>query len=117
MLSVGVFRLPLKTHAKIISLGWKMFTVHITNTVQCFSLLVSAVFMCPSVFNWLCSGGLQALLSDGMQSLMQGSAGSDSFVNWVLCAAFGPFPLVTAITAAVMFIVVMDLLEGRYALP
>jgi hypothetical protein len=117
IMSVGAFNLPLKTHAKIISLGWKMFTVHITNTVQCFSLLVSAAIMIPTVIDWLLSGGVLALLDGGVQSLVNSGAGSDSFLRWVMCAAFGPFAPVSFITACVMFVVVMDLLEGRYALP
>jgi hypothetical protein len=117
--AVGAFKLPLRTHTQIISLGWKMFTVHITNTIQAFSLLVSFIVMIPTAVSWILSGGLHALVSQGLSAVAFGSdgSGSVSLTNRALCAAFGPMAPVSLIASSVLFTVVLDVLEGRYALP
>jgi len=118
MRTVG-FKLPLTTHWQIISLGWRMFTVHIFNTVHAFSLMCTATLMLPSFLSWIWSGAFLAMFYEGIaQGILNGIGTQFSgFVGWALCAGLGPVPPATFLTASTIFLVVLDLVEGRYALP
>lgn len=118
MRAVGPFRLPLTTHMQIISLGWRMFTVHIINTVQACSLMIAAIVMLPSVVGWLWSGGLHSLFNEGVHEAMSGGLGSQlgNAVGWALAAA-SPLTPATILCACTIVMVVLDLVEGRYSLP
>merc|ERR1719161_1674960 len=101
---------------QIISLGWRMFTVHIINTVQACSLMIAAIVMLPSVVGWLWSGGLHSLFNEGVHEAMSGGLGSQlgNAVGWALAAA-SPLTPATILCACTIVMVVLDLVEGRYS--
>jgi len=117
ILGEGFWRLPLRTHAGILSLAWKMHTVHIMNNAQAFSFVAAAVASLPALFSWLFSGGL-VVLTRGI--LTHGPAffsGGESFgmIKWALIGIFGPAPPIGLIVSYATYTVINDLLDGRYA--
>eukprot|EP00403_Amphidinium_massartii_P032875 CAMPEP_0178438438 /NCGR_PEP_ID=MMETSP0689_2-20121128/35592_1 /TAXON_ID=160604 /ORGANISM="Amphidinium massartii, Strain CS-259" /LENGTH=634 /DNA_ID=CAMNT_0020060839 /DNA_START=270 /DNA_END=2174 /DNA_ORIENTATION=+ len=124
--ATGIFRIPFRTHIGILCIAWKMTTVHIINTVQAFSLIVAGIVALPELITWIVAGGpasaYQAVAS--ASGLLGGEIGgvapdaltfsSLEFGKKALFCAFGPVPPVAFLSAATIYIVVRDLLEGRY---
>lgn len=116
LLAHGPWRLPVATHAKILSIAWKMHTVHVTNAVQAFSLVLGLLVGVPKVLAWLLSGGPAALAAAASSQGLLGAVGIQSFQSfqWALLAAFGPAAPVMVLCGSVSFFVVRDTLNGRY---
>lgn len=113
----GFAQVPWKTHAGIFSIFMKMHTVHITNTVQAFSLIVATLMLIPHVLQWLYAGGLVAFLGDLAGRGLLGALGEQMSLDLATRAlffAFGPVPPVAILSGATIFMVVLDVLEGRY---
>jgi len=110
MMAVGPMNLPLSTHIGILAIAQKMVTVHIINNVQACALVLTVVISVPPLLSWVwASGGL----FEAAQSSLRGTSFFGA-TQWALVAAFGPAPPVGIISAATIFIVCRDVVEGRY---
>lgn len=116
LLAAGITRIPATTHLQIWSIVSKMYTVHITNAVQAFSLMLGIAVGVPKILAWVAGGGLTSCASVAMSKGFFAAAGIGSFetMQWTLVAAFGPAAPVMFICACVSFFVVRDTLNGRY---
>jgi len=116
VLATGFWRLPLRTHAGILSLAWKMHTVHIMNNAQAFSFVAAAATSLPALFTWLYAGGFGALLQDLTVRGLAVFASGESFgmVKWAMIGIFGPAPPIGLLVSYATYTVINDLLEGRY---
>jgi hypothetical protein len=112
----GFSRLPIRTHAGILSLAWKMFTVHILNNTHAFAFVAAAVVSLPSLLSWVYGGGLLILLQDVMSRGLAAFASGESWsmVKWALIAIFGPTPPIGLLVSYATYTVINDLHEGRY---
>lgn len=112
--SVGPRRLSVRSHAQVLAVMWKMHTVHIANSVQAFSLVMTGLLVLPDVLRWLWSLGLAGVLTQTVQAAESGSSSALGLARGFLFLAFGPLPPVAMLSAATIFIVVRDTIEGRY---
>jgi len=117
--AVGFFKLPLRTHTGILSIAWKMTTVHIVNTVQAVSLIISLGVAIYGFCVWLFSEGFHGILQEGLVQAVTAvmTSSTTSIVRSAAAAALGPLAPVGILTSATIFLVLIDLLEGRYKLP
>merc|ERR1712048_798062 len=76
ILAVGAFRLPLRTHMGILGIALKMTTVHIVNTVQAVSMLITMGMAVQGIISWLFSEGFNAILTNGLQQAVMEAATS-----------------------------------------
>lgn len=113
--AVGVFNLPWSTHYGIFAIISKMHNVHIMNTVQALSLVLFILATVPKVAYWLLAGGFEIIINGGIMTYLWSPEGSSTF--YVLLGCLGPVPVVMTLTNYTIFIVLLDLLEGRYGLP
>merc|ERR1711953_331766 len=74
--AVGAFRLPLRTHTGILSIAWKMTTVHIINTVQAVSLIISVGVAVYGLIAWFVSEGFHGILHDGLEHAVAAAVAS-----------------------------------------
>jgi hypothetical protein len=120
LLRVSLWRMPFKTHWNIIAIAWKMLTVHIINTVQAFSLLCSFAILASNVVSCLVVGGGYGELLDqainlnphGLLSFAFGQQSEQG--TWAIFATFGTLPPLGMLTTVTMYVVIKDLMEGRY---
>merc|ERR1719203_2725347 len=95
--------------------------IHIINNVQAVSLLISAVFAALGVLAKLWSVGIigciLALVEDGIAGVGATGLSAYELAKWGLFATFGPAPPVGFISAAAIYVVVRDAIEGRYTKP
>jgi hypothetical protein len=119
VMDTGFWRLPIRTHAGILSLAWKMHTVHIMNNAQAFSFVAAFATSLPSLLCWLYAGGLIALIQDVLTHGFAVFASGESFslVKWALIGIFGPAPPIGLLVSYATYSVINDLLDGRYTLP
>jgi len=119
VIDAGFWRLPFRTHCGILSLAWKMHTVHIMNNVQAFSFVAAFVASLPSLVSWLYAGGPIALIQDVLANGFVVFAGGESFsmVKWALIGILGPAPPIGLLVSYATYTVINDLLDGRYATP
>lgn len=110
----GASRLPVRTHAAVMSIIGKLVTLHIINSVQAFALLVSILLLVLEAAAWAWAGGLASLLAS---TATEGILGAVSLqlggLKWALFAIFGPIPPVGWFMMATTYSVVRDTLEGR----
>jgi len=127
VMATGLFHIPFRTHVGILCIAWKMTTVHIINTVQAFSLIVAGMLSLPELLSWILDGGAASAVHAAAGALGIWGSGTDAgqdalsfgsleFGKKALFCAFGPVPPVAFLSAATIYIVVRDLLEGRYYL-
>lgn len=120
MRHVGIFKLPLRTHGSIGSIIWKMTTVHITNSVQAFALVCTAVLALQASLKWVMAGGVQTLMTlaakVGFFSRCVSSF-NDVFGSngQALGLTFGCLPPIGLLTTITMYVVIKDVMEGRYS--
>jgi len=117
MRHTGVFKLPWRTHLHICSIAVKMHTLHITATAQSFALVLAAtISILPAAVSWAASGGLLTFLQQGVGVASQISTGFGALdvAQQALAASFGNISIVAMFYSATSFIVVLDLIEGRY---
>jgi hypothetical protein len=120
--ATGFFELPFRTHCAIISIVVKMHTLHITSTAQCFSLIMAAATRLIPVVLRILSGGIFAFLRtsvagvgvSGISALVSGSWDAMNFAQQALAASMGQVTGVSFLYTATCFIVIKDLIEGRY---
>lgn len=103
----------------IICMMLNMFTTHIINGAQAFSVMFGAILIIPALVSWLMSGQLIAyatnLATNGVMSSFVGSASSFQGALKVLFIAFGPLPPVAFVSACTNYIAVKDMLQGVYS--
>lgn len=113
----GVSELPVQTHAAVWSILLKMQTLHITSTCQCFALIIAtATSVGPGIVRWVLAGGIWELMASS-QSLMASASdgwGALGLAEQALAASFGQISGVVLFYSAIVYIVMMDLFEGRY---
>lgn len=113
----GVWKLPLRTHAKVLGIASKMGTVHIVNQVQALALIVASLLLIPGAFSWVCYGGLSSVMdmaaTTGYPSAIWTAAGGLGGLLKYVLAIFGPIPPMGLLMTATTTLVVMDVLEGR----
>merc|ERR1711865_146134 len=94
-----------------------MQTLHITSTCQCFALLIAtATSVGPGIVRWVLSGGILELMTSS-QSLMASASdgwGALGLAQQALAASFGQISGVVLFYSAIVYIVMIDLFEGRY---
>lgn len=114
--TTGIFQIPARTHARIAGLAWKMCTVHITNAVQAFALVLVMGITAVDVVLWLYGGGLYTLYNDLAALGFAGVIGSQSFnmIKWAMLGIYGPLPPIAVLTSTTIFVLLRDTLEGRY---
>lgn len=114
---VGICELPMQTHAAIWSILLKMQTLHITSTCQCFALIIAtATSVGPGIVRWVLAGGLYELMVSS-HSLMASASdgwGALGLAQQALAASFGQISGVVLFYSAIVYIVMIDLFEGRY---
>lgn len=117
LLRVGVFKLPVRTHFKILSIARKMATVHIINMLQALGVMGTSVVLGIKAVGWVSAGGVSALLGTVVSQGPAAAVGVHSFggvVLWSLVAVFGPLPPVGMLLSIVTYAIIQDLLEGRF---
>lgn len=114
---VGYSKIPARTHAAILSIVVKMHTLHITSTAQCFGLIMATLTaVVPSALRWLWSGGINALFADStsIASQLVNQWGTLNGAQQALMASVGQISGVVVVYSFTCFLVMADLLEGRY---
>jgi hypothetical protein len=124
ILHVGFLQLPFRTHWNINAIAWKMITVHLINTVQAFSLVVTtAVVVCRLAYNVLQNGGgsVSMLLSEvismnphGVLAFFLGAQSAEGTDKSALMATLSCVPVLGIAVTITMFVVIKDLMEGKY---
>ncbi|CAE8649817.1 unnamed protein product [Polarella glacialis] len=119
--SVGTFKLPFRTHVGIVLIVIKIFVLHILSTAQCFSMIfVGAVSVTPRIFRWVMDGNLMLLLKDesgflwSALSLATSSFRDSGTVVQALISVLSSISCVFLVYSFVCWIVMVDLIEGRY---
>jgi len=110
----GGRRLTWSAHRKVIAICWKMAMVHIINNVQAVSLLLAFSVTGLAVLQWLWSGGYAELWSGGLASTGIANVSAYDAAKWALVGIFGPAPPVGIMSATAIFVVIKDVVEGRY---
>lgn len=112
-LSAGSSGLPMRTHAAVVGIASKMFTVHVINQVQAFSLIVAGAVLARSLVPWVMSGGLGQMMEADFDVMSQSAFGflHSRLVRIAFGAMMTPGFLLTCFTT---FWVVRDVLEGHY---
>jgi len=116
---VGVLGISRRTHMAIIFMMLNMFTTHIINGAQAFSVMFGAILLIPALFRWVLSGQLIAyvtnLATDGVVLSFVGSVSSFQGAVKALFIAFGPLPPVAFVSACTNYIAVKDMIQGVYS--
>lgn len=110
--AVGFLKLPFAAHRGILNILWKMFTVHITNSVQAMSLVCGVLITSLPYCSWIYQHGFFG--SSAASTTFLGSMGISDLMCSVIqlvVANFGPVAIAAAITTQV---VVEDVLAGSY---
>eukprot|EP00445_Apocalathium_hangoei_P014618 CAMPEP_0203887292 /NCGR_PEP_ID=MMETSP0359-20131031/31017_1 /ASSEMBLY_ACC=CAM_ASM_000338 /TAXON_ID=268821 /ORGANISM="Scrippsiella Hangoei, Strain SHTV-5" /LENGTH=682 /DNA_ID=CAMNT_0050808281 /DNA_START=40 /DNA_END=2088 /DNA_ORIENTATION=- len=114
----GFGGLPVMTHAQVCAIAFKMHTLHITTTAQCFALIMAALTkIIPAVVGFLLSGGLMALMQEqasGIVAQAWASWGSLDAAQQTMAASMGNISGVVVLYSITCFVVVLDVIEGRY---
>lgn len=106
------------THREVLSIMLKMCNVHIINSVQAISILIALIMALVGISSKFLSDGMGAciasLMTEGIAGV--GATGFTSYelAKWGLFLTFGPAPPIGFISAAAIYIVVRDVVEGRY---
>jgi len=119
----GFFELPFRTHGSILSIVFKMHTLHITSPGQGFAVVVGLLTrILPLVAKWILVGGFLELLSQ--QSIaefawrMVGEQWKGlSFAQVVMGAALGNLSSVAVLFSVCAYIVMLPQIDGRYYKP
>jgi hypothetical protein len=111
-MTVGFFTLPIATHRGVICVIWKMFTVHVTNTVQATSLVLGGLVMVQQLIMWALNGGLSAFLAGGTGFFS--SMGITDVAWYAIMSALGPVWPVAMLSGATTFLVIQANLNGHY---
>eukprot|EP00928_Gymnodinium_smaydae_P042162 TRINITY_DN2842_c2_g2_i1.p1 TRINITY_DN2842_c2_g2~~TRINITY_DN2842_c2_g2_i1.p1 ORF type:complete len:683 (+),score=161.43 TRINITY_DN2842_c2_g2_i1:93-2141(+) len=112
--SGGPARLSIRAHRQIAAILWKMAAVHIVNAAQAFSLVLAGIFAARGFLAGLYAGGIGALVQQGGYQLAAGGFSAFQLAKWALFITFGPAPPVAILSALTIFLVVRDVIEGRY---
>ena len=116
LMAAGFSRLSIRAHRGILSIAAKMFIIHIFNSVQAFSVVVTVSMVIPRILAWVWSGGLSiaagSLMSQGIAVTI--GAESGNVARWLLVAAFGPTAPLAFLIGVTLYLVIGDVLEGRY---
>lgn len=114
---IGVWKLPLQTHTKVLGIASKMGTVHIVNQVQALALIIASLLLIPGAVHWVSSGGLASVLemasNTGYLNAIWVAAGGLGGLLKYLLAIFGPIPPMGILMTFTTTLVVMDVVEGR----
>jgi len=114
----GRARLSWRAHREVWAIFWKMSMIHIINNVQAVSLLIAGMLMVLGILTTLWTGGLfaciAALMEHGVAGVGATGMSAYGLAKWGLFLTFGPAPPVGFISAAAIFVVVHDVIEGRY---
>jgi len=105
----------------IMAIEWKMMTVHIINAVQAFSLVVTGVLVAWKLVQCALMGDSALFWSElvnanphGLMAMVFGTATVEGS-SWIaLFITFGCLPPMGMLTTGTMFMVVKDLMEGKY---
>eukprot|EP00747_Dinoflagellata_sp_TGD_P028584 gnl/TRDRNA2_/TRDRNA2_133354_c0_seq1.p1 gnl/TRDRNA2_/TRDRNA2_133354_c0~~gnl/TRDRNA2_/TRDRNA2_133354_c0_seq1.p1 ORF type:complete len:776 (-),score=92.81 gnl/TRDRNA2_/TRDRNA2_133354_c0_seq1:10-2097(-) len=114
MWAVGIFGIAKRTHFEIWAIMWKMHTIHIFNSVQALSLMVAGMMSSVQAVRWLFSLPSIGALFDHSTTLVAGDMNNADLAKMMLFAALGPAPPTFMLSATTMYIVVLDVIEGRY---
>jgi len=117
--------LSLLGHYQIWAIMMKMVTVHIVNAVQAFSLIIAGFITAPVAAAAMLGAVRSLIRGDNMFDVVPAAlaaAGIDAdspmaVAKWALLAAFGPLAPVSMLTGYTVYIVVLDVVEGRYWRP
>eukprot|EP00421_Protoceratium_reticulatum_P062992 CAMPEP_0168403798 /NCGR_PEP_ID=MMETSP0228-20121227/24313_1 /TAXON_ID=133427 /ORGANISM="Protoceratium reticulatum, Strain CCCM 535 (=CCMP 1889)" /LENGTH=642 /DNA_ID=CAMNT_0008417409 /DNA_START=29 /DNA_END=1957 /DNA_ORIENTATION=+ len=112
----GPSRLARSAHAQILAIIWKMMTVHIINNVQAVALLIAMQFAALEIIKGFRSAGITGALTEALALSGAGAAGFSSLelARQALAATFGPAPPIGMLSAAAIYVVMRDVIEGRY---
>jgi hypothetical protein len=111
-MTVGFFALPIATHRGALCVIWKMFTVHVTNTVQATSLCLGALVMVQKLTMWALNGGISTFLLGGADFFT--SAGITETARYAMISIIGNVGPVTLLSALTTFLVIRANLNGHY---
>jgi hypothetical protein len=116
--STGFFKIPWRTHTAIMSIVFKIHTLHITATAQCFSLIMSFITtIIPNLLRFVLAGGIWVFVQDGTSGIMQQLStgwGALNFAQQALAASLGQVLGVTGLYSFTCWVVILDLIEGSY---
>jgi len=114
----GLAGLPLKTHLSAWTIAFKMHTLHVTTTSQCFAIIVASLTtFIPSAIYFISTGGVghvlhsqaTAILAELWNFFTSLDAAQQSFA-----AAVGNISGIMALFTMTVYVVLVDLIEGRY---
>jgi hypothetical protein len=111
-MNVGFFKLPFVTHSGIICIMWKMFTVHITNSVQASAVVIGEFVVAAKLIRTVLAGEFLMLLA-GNAGFLSSMGITDTAWRFVL-SVLGPGNLLFALGQIIVCAVIIDVLEGRY---
>lgn len=112
-LAAGAGGLPWRTHAAAMGIALKLFTVHVINQVQAFSLIVAPFVLAGSLVPWVMSGGLSHIMEADFDVMSQSAFGflHSRLLRCVFGVVVTPGLLIMSGTT---FYVVRDVVEGHY---
>jgi hypothetical protein len=118
LMAVGLKGLPVKTHLRIIGLGWKMSTVHLTNTIHAFAVMLTSHFTMIKVMQMLSSGELWPFLLEELPAVLaQGATTSQGLTYWTVCTILGIFSPLSMMMTYTAYLVMVDSLNGVHLHP
>jgi hypothetical protein len=107
--AVGMKGMPLSTHCQILGIAWKMSTVHLTNTVHAFAIMLTSHFTMVNVLGMLSNGELWTFLSVTLPATL--AAGDIAY--WTVAAMLGVFSPLSMMMTYTSYQVLTAQLEGK----
>jgi hypothetical protein len=112
--SVGIKGLSAKAHYMVLCIVLKMNTVHLTNTLHAFAVMLTSHCAGMKVMDMLYNGEFFPWLSTTLpQMLSEGPGTFEGFTYWCGTAILGSFLPLSVMMAYTSFQVVKDSIEGR----
>jgi hypothetical protein len=111
--SVGFEGLTKKAHLTVMSIMLKMNTVHLTNTLHAFAVMLTSHCASIQVWGMLSRGELWDFLTVTVPANLSQGVNGDGLMYWTAASILGSFLPLSLMMSYTSYQVVKDCLEGR----
>lgn len=112
--TVGVRGLPFSTHRKILGIAMKMNTVHLTNAIHAFAVMLTTNMTMASLCMMISNGELWPWLTAELPAILAAGPGTlQGLAYWVVALLLGAFSPLSVMMTFTGYQVMCDSLEGR----
>jgi hypothetical protein len=111
--TVGFKGLTNKAHYMVLCILWKMNTVHLTNTLHAFAVMLTSHCASVQVWDMIARGELMNWLTIDLPMKLSQGASNDGIMYWTGASILGSFLPLSLMMSYTSYQVVKDSLEGR----